>query len=59
MRKVLALAACLLGAAALTACTTVDATTGETVKSNTKTGALTGARGKQSSIANWKRPQKK
>jgi len=43
MRKVLAIAACLLGAAALTACTTVDGTTGETVKSNTKTGALTGA----------------
>ncbi|MFO0437526.1 MAG: YMGG-like glycine zipper-containing protein, partial [Phenylobacterium sp.] len=43
MRKVLAFAACLLGAAALTACTTIDATRGATVRSNTKTGALTGA----------------
>ena len=35
--------ACLLGAAALTACTTVDPYTGQTVRSNTRTGALLGA----------------
>ncbi len=35
--------ACLIGAAALTACTTTDPYTGQTVRSNTRTGALVGA----------------
>jgi outer membrane protein OmpA-like peptidoglycan-associated protein len=38
-----ALAACILGAAALTACTTTDPYTGQVVRNNTGTGALTGA----------------
>jgi outer membrane protein OmpA-like peptidoglycan-associated protein len=35
--------ACLLGATALTACTTTDPYTGQTVRSNTRTGAIIGA----------------
>jgi outer membrane protein OmpA-like peptidoglycan-associated protein len=38
-----ALIACLFGATALTACTTTDPYTGETVRSNTRTGAIIGA----------------
>ncbi len=45
MRKLTALAACILGAGAMAACTTVDPYTGETVRSNTRTGALAGALG--------------
>ena len=37
--------ACLLAATALTACTTVDPYTGQTVRSNTRTGAIVGALG--------------
>lgn len=37
--------ACLLAATALTACTTVDPYTGQTVRSNTRTGAIAGALG--------------
>lgn len=36
---------CLMGATALTACTTVDPYTGETVRSNTRTGVIAGALG--------------
>ena len=43
--KTTALAACLLGAASLAACTTVDPYTGQTVRNNTGTGALAGALG--------------
>jgi bifunctional UDP-N-acetylglucosamine pyrophosphorylase/glucosamine-1-phosphate N-acetyltransferase len=32
---------------------------GSTITKDTQPGALTVARGKQTSIANWKRPQKK
>jgi outer membrane protein OmpA-like peptidoglycan-associated protein len=38
-----AVIACLFGATALTACTTTDPYTGQTVRSNTRTGALVGA----------------
>jgi outer membrane protein OmpA-like peptidoglycan-associated protein len=37
--------ACLMAATALTACTTVDPYTGQTVRSNTRTGAIVGALG--------------
>lgn len=37
--------ACLMAATALTACTTVDPYTGQTVRSNTRTGAIAGALG--------------
>jgi outer membrane protein OmpA-like peptidoglycan-associated protein len=40
-----AIIACLMGATALTACTTVDPYTGQTVRSNTRTGAIAGALG--------------
>jgi outer membrane protein OmpA-like peptidoglycan-associated protein len=43
--KTTALAACLLGAASLAACTTVDPYTGQTVRNNTGTGVLAGALG--------------
>jgi outer membrane protein OmpA-like peptidoglycan-associated protein len=43
MRHWISLASCLAGAAALAACTTVDPYTGETVRSNARTGALVGA----------------
>ena len=43
--KTTALIACLAGAASLAACTTVDPYTGETVRDNTRTGALAGAIG--------------
>lgn len=43
MRHWTSLAPCLAAAAALTACATVDPYTGETVRSNTRTGALVGA----------------
>jgi outer membrane protein OmpA-like peptidoglycan-associated protein len=39
------LIACLLAATAMTACTTVDPYTGQTVRSNTRTGAIVGALG--------------
>lgn len=45
MLKKTALAAMLLGATALGACTTVDPYTGQTVRNNTGTGALAGAVG--------------
>lgn len=45
MLKKTALAAILLGATALGACTTVDPYTGQTVRNNTGTGALAGAVG--------------
>lgn len=45
MRKLTALGACILGAAALTACTTTDPYTGQVVRNNTGTGAIAGALG--------------
>lgn len=45
MTRKLALAAVLLGAAAMTACTTTDPYTGMPVRNNTGTGALAGAAG--------------
>ena len=45
MRNWTALAACILGAGAMSACTTVDPYTGQTVRNNTGTGALAGALG--------------
>lgn len=45
MRQWTALSACLLGAGALAACTTVDPYTGQTVRNNTGTGAIAGALG--------------
>jgi outer membrane protein OmpA-like peptidoglycan-associated protein len=45
MRNWTALAACVVGAGALTACTTVDPYTGQTVRNNTGTGAIAGALG--------------
>lgn len=45
MRNWTALAACIVGAAALTACTTTDPYTGQTVRNNTATGAIAGALG--------------
>jgi outer membrane protein OmpA-like peptidoglycan-associated protein len=45
MRHWAAASVALLGAGALVACTTVDPYTGETVRSNTRTGALAGALG--------------
>ena len=40
-----AVIACLMGATALTACTTMDPYTGQPVRSNTRTGAIAGALG--------------
>jgi len=40
-----AIIACFMGATALTACTTVDPYTGQTVRSNTRTGVIAGALG--------------
>jgi len=45
MRKLTALGACILGAAALTACTTTDPYTGQVVRNNSGTGAIAGALG--------------
>lgn len=45
MRTWSALGACLFGAGALAACTTVDPYTGQTVRNNTGTGAIAGALG--------------
>ena len=45
MRQWTALAACILGAGAMAACTTVDPYTGQPVRNNTGTGALAGALG--------------
>ena len=45
MRHWTALTACVVGAGALAACTTVDPYTGQTVRNNTRTGALAGAVG--------------
>jgi outer membrane protein OmpA-like peptidoglycan-associated protein len=45
MRSLTAFAACILGAGALTACTTVDPYTGQPVRNNTGTGAIAGALG--------------
>ncbi|WP_374656125.1 OmpA family protein [Phenylobacterium sp.] len=45
MRNWTALAACVVGAGALAACTTVDPYTGQTVRNNTGTGAIAGALG--------------
>ncbi|MBT9470921.1 MAG: OmpA family protein [Pseudomonadota bacterium] len=45
MRNWTALAACILGAGAMSACTTVDPYTGQTVRNNTGTGVLAGALG--------------
>ncbi|HEY9237048.1 MULTISPECIES: OmpA family protein [Phenylobacterium] len=45
MRSWTALAACILGAAAMSACTTVDPYTGQAVRNNTGTGAIAGALG--------------
>ncbi len=45
IRRTLALAACLTGAIALSACTTTDPYTGEVVRDNTGTGAIVGALG--------------
>ncbi len=45
MRHLTAISASLVGAFALTACTTVDPYTGQTVRNNTGTGALAGALG--------------
>ena len=45
MRNWTALAACILGAGAMSACTTVDPYTGQQVRNNTGTGALAGALG--------------
>ena len=45
MLKTSALAACLLAAATLGACTTIDPNTGETVRNNTGSGAIAGAFG--------------
>ncbi|MDX5331206.1 MAG: OmpA family protein [Caulobacteraceae bacterium] len=45
MRHLTAVSASLLGAFALTACTTTDPYTGQTVRNNTGTGALAGALG--------------
>lgn len=45
MRNLSALAACMLGAVALSACTTTDPYTGQVVRNNTGTGAIAGALG--------------
>jgi len=45
IRRTFALAACLTGAVALSACTTTDPYTGEVVRNNTGTGAVIGAIG--------------
>lgn len=45
MLKTSALAACLLAATTLGACTTIDPNTGETVRNNTGSGAIAGALG--------------
>lgn len=45
MLKTSALAACLLAATTLGACTTIDPNTGETVRNNTGSGAIAGAFG--------------
>lgn len=45
MRNWTALTACVVGAGALAACTTVDPYTGQTVRNNTGTGAIAGALG--------------
>ncbi|MDX5330079.1 MAG: OmpA family protein [Pseudomonadota bacterium] len=45
MRHLTAVSASLLGAFALTACTTTDPYTGQTVRNNTGTGAIAGALG--------------
>lgn len=45
MRNLTALAACILGAGALAACTTTDPYTGQVVRNNTGTGAIAGALG--------------
>ena len=45
MRNWTALAACIVGAGALAACTTTDPYTGQVVRNNTGTGAIAGALG--------------
>ncbi len=45
MQKFVSSLACLTAVIAMTACTTVDPMTGQTVRSNTKTGLLSGALG--------------